>query len=432
MNEVNKLQILIYLIPFVVSASFGVYLIYDFENCLFNNESNFMENRLALLFSSLTLTIGNLFQDAILNLCLTIFIIFFWSKRLGKIITKRTIIVNVFFFVSLLLVEEFTYTLVSVFMYRVMHIENILTIKNLLLIVISKSIIIFLYRWLKSFLFEKNYNVLEMHQIKILLSSLILLVICIINIALAAKTDNAIICVVSTLLCLFIYLYLYNLSNKLNSTVMLKKKIESQSLLVDRISKNYISLLEKYKTDRKVIHDFKKELNILKSTYEYDIDKGNILNNKIIDNINSKIQIKVKDISILSIILDDYTELCAAKEINFVISNRLDRISFIDDLDWITLLANLLDNAIENIDKENPNIFIKLFNREDFIIIDIENNFLGDVNVINNFIETKKSNYLNHGYGLENIKYIIKKYNGDFNIETNNYIFKFNITIPIQ
>ncbi|MEG0408138.1 MAG: GHKL domain-containing protein [Bacilli bacterium] len=351
---------------------------------------------------------------------------------MGKIITKRTIIVNVFFFVSLLLVEEFTYTLVSVFMYRVMHIENILTIKNLLLIVISKSIIIFLYRWLKSFLFEKNYNVLEMHQIKILLSSLILLVICIINIALAAKTDNAIICVVSTLLCLFIYLYLYNLSNKLNSTVMLKKKIESQSLLVDRISKNYISLLEKYKTDRKVIHDFKKELNILKSTYEYDIDKGNILNNKIIDNINSKIQIKVKDISILSIILDDYTELCAAKEINFVISNRLDRISFIDDLDWITLLANLLDNAIENIDKENPNIFIKLFNREDFIIIDIENNFLGDVNVINNFIETKKSNYLNHGYGLENIKYIIKKYNGDFNIETNNYIFKFNITIPIQ
>ncbi|MEG0578092.1 MAG: hypothetical protein RR500_09590 [Bacilli bacterium] len=266
---------------------------------------------------------------------------------MGKIITKRTIIVNVFFFVSLLLVEEFTYTLVSVFMYRVMHIENILTIKNLLLIVISKSIIIFLYRWLKSFLFEKNYNVLEMHQIKILLSSLILLVICIINIALAAKTDNAIICVVSTLLCLFIYLYLYNLSNKLNSTVMLKKKIESQSLLVDRISKNYISLLEKYKTDRKVIHDFKKELNILKSTYEYDIDKGNILNNKIIDNINSKIQIKVKDISILSIILDDYTELCAAKEINFVISNRLDRISFIDDLDWITLLANLLDNAIE-------------------------------------------------------------------------------------
>ena len=46
----------------------------------------------------------------------------------------------------------------------------------------------------------------------------------------------------------------------------------------------------------------------------------------------------------------------------------------------------------------------------------------------NKFITTKKDNQ-NHGFGLKSIDKIVKKYNGDIKISTNNNIFEINIIL---
>ena len=104
----------------------------------------------------------------------------------------------------------------------------------------------------------------------------------------------------------------------------------------------------------------------------------------------------------------------------------------ITDMDLVIVLANCLDNAIEAVEKleqaELRKIRVVILNDEGGISILVENPVSGEVNV--NELRTTKADKENHGLGLKNIKSIVQKYEGNFQIEIEKQIFRVKIYLP--
>lgn len=88
--------------------------------------------------------------------------------------------------------------------------------------------------------------------------------------------------------------------------------------------------------------------------------------------------------------------------------------------DMTVILSNLLDNAIkasQNIEKEVRNININIRYNKGLLRITIKNKFNGKVLYKGDRIVTSKKDAENHGIGLENVKQVVKKYNGTLDIK---------------
>ena len=111
-----------------------------------------------------------------------------------------------------------------------------------------------------------------------------------------------------------------------------------------------------------------------------------------------------------------------------IIENPID----ISQLDIALLIANALDNAIKGILRSTDvERFIKLdvTNTTEYISILVENQSSGPV--YDNF-QTSKPEKINHGFGLEQMKAITKKYNGDINPKYNSENYKFTLEILLK
>lgn len=85
----------------------------------------------------------------------------------------------------------------------------------------------------------------------------------------------------------------------------------------------------------------------------------------------------------------------------------------IEDVDLYSVLSNLIENAIENTDYNNPVVRIKAIMKSEFLYLTIENTISENVLEINKNLETTKIDKDNHGYGLVSIKNIVNNYYGD-------------------
>lgn len=81
------------------------------------------------------------------------------------------------------------------------------------------------------------------------------------------------------------------------------------------------------------------------------------------------------------------------------------------DSDWCILIANAMDNAKEALlqTKNERKLYIEVRQIEQGIWFNISNSAIEKQNQL---LETKKKNKKDHGYGTENMKYIIEKYDG--------------------
>jgi sensor histidine kinase regulating citrate/malate metabolism len=84
-------------------------------------------------------------------------------------------------------------------------------------------------------------------------------------------------------------------------------------------------------------------------------------------------------------------------------------------IDVCTIFANAIDNAIEavnkfTLDKVTIEIVVKRSNR--ILLITFTNPCSGNFNIKQKKLNTSKKDYINHGFGIENIRLAADKYNG--------------------
>lgn len=199
---------------------------------------------------------------------------------------------------------------------------------------------------------------------------------------------------------------------------------------ISEIHKEIAELEEIYSDIRGLKHDLR---NHLENIFEYvrknsaDIELQNYLQsmNKTVENLNFADK---TGNAITDIIFHRTRQICNKKNIsfsaNFIFVNRF------DIYDICVILNNALENAIEAVEKicGEKFISIKSYERGNLYFIEIENNFVGEMNFEDLPATTKAEKNL-HGFGLENIRRRARKYNGEIEISADKNIFKLAVML---
>ncbi len=132
------------------------------------------------------------------------------------------------------------------------------------------------------------------------------------------------------------------------------------------------------------------------------------------------------------------TKLARGKkeDIEISLNMNLPRELSIEPIDLSIILGNLLDNALEACDKLSKairKISMEMHIRNQYLIIKINNNKSSEeYSIAKKGFKTKKEDIDNHGFGLANVKKVVKKLNGIIEVEDLGEEFKVNIAIPIE
>lgn len=104
-------------------------------------------------------------------------------------------------------------------------------------------------------------------------------------------------------------------------------------------------------------------------------------------------------------------------------------------IDMISLISNLIDNAIEAAEKcDRGFVDIKMFRASDgdIIILKIKNNYVEIPVEYEGEFKTKKENPSMHGIGLRQVKKLVEQYDGYHNISYENNIFEVTINFTLR
>ena len=137
--------------------------------------------------------------------------------------------------------------------------------------------------------------------------------------------------------------------------------------------------------------------------------------------------------SLFDIIVDEKMNICQSKGIDFKIDVDSKNTGFIKNMDMSSILANILDNAIEACDKMISNKkYIKLTSMwaDDMFIIICENSKENEVKKIGDRFITDKLNKSEHGIGIKSVEKSVKNYDGNMMIFCDDSLFKVKIMIP--
>lgn len=223
---------------------------------------------------------------------------------------------------------------------------------------------------------------------------------------------------------LLTYIFYSKTYRELNNLYALQK--EHNRELTDTA---YYSIIDKQNVQLKaLLHNEKNHLSTIKSlannpdVNEY-IDKiyGEIVENSLVGNSKNKM---------LDLTINKYQYICSNENINFNVSITTANLSYIEPQDLITLLGNLLDNAVDAAKmSKNRTINLSLNKVNGFDVLTCTNSCdYTPQTISNDLITTKKDGWL-HGLGVRSIKRITKKYHGNFEWTYDEFKREFNAYI---
>ena len=219
--------------------------------------------------------------------------------------------------------------------------------------------------------------------------------------------------------------YQQNLEKE-NNYILLKS--ENNKL---KLEKAYYDILD-HKNHQLMIyaHDTKNHLSTIKS----------LNNNPKIDTYIDKMTENLKMYSqrcnsgnmILDVIISRYLIECEMKDVKFSFDIRLNNLSFVDDFDLVSIMDNLMDNALEAAkNSEKKFITLETDHRNSYNVIIISNSCDTPPKSNDGKLITTKPDKKIHGIGLESVSSTLKKYNGDFSWDYDNAKKEFITTIML-
>lgn len=156
----------------------------------------------------------------------------------------------------------------------------------------------------------------------------------------------------------------------------------------------------------------------------------------------SELNIKVKEIEtkiycpnkLLNTILNEKKKEANEKgiEMRVVIEPEFS-VDQIENMDLIVIMGNLLENAMEAAQKCEQgymNIYLSSKNNGSFSIIQIVNNYIGEILIEDDKIKTIKKDSGKHGFGIQNVSMAAEKYDGYLHNFYNNNVFTAVVILP--
>ena len=196
----------------------------------------------------------------------------------------------------------------------------------------------------------------------------------------------------------------------------------------------YQSISENFDKQKRKTHEYKNQIACIESLLDKkQYSKLEEYVKKIYGSLNNEPDaINTNNVIVNAILNTKYQE---AEENGIVFVFRVNDLSElkVKDEDVVTILSNLLNNAIEacGMCEDKKVIKFKFVKEDDKIIIAVKNTFSYDVVYENGEIKSTKASSVNeHGVGIKNVLKTIEKYGGSYVIEDKNKEFLFSIIIP--
>ncbi len=223
-------------------------------------------------------------------------------------------------------------------------------------------------------------------------------------------------------------------------TIMFRKMMiaEQRVLIVrnDSIEQQYQELRKAYDRNRCLIHDEKHRMQYIEECLENgDIKRAYEFVKKSNRDIRTNHKhVKMTGIPTIDFIINMKMEKIKQLRIDLQVQSDLDE-NPIGEADFVVLLGNLLDNAIEAAEKCRPEsrmIKLHLSKVNHMFLLLLENsNVVMPVRKKEKFVSSKKESEF-HGYGVESIKYITEKYDGEVEFTYDEKVFRVRINIQVK
>lgn len=200
----------------------------------------------------------------------------------------------------------------------------------------------------------------------------------------------------------------------------------------------YRTMQTQYERQRRFLHDYKNQLNCIQGLLDCgQTEEASAYITRMTGNLRAQFGDINTNHTVVNIILNQKYQTARDQKIamTFVI-NDLSGLT-ISEEDLVTLLTNLLDNAIEACEKfDDKNASIKktiqfkMVIEESQLILSVRNPVNQPVLVKNNTVVTSKKDAAYHGIGLSNVDVVVKKYHGTSLLKCEDGWFSFAAMLP--
>ena len=196
----------------------------------------------------------------------------------------------------------------------------------------------------------------------------------------------------------------------------------------------YNSLRKNYDIQRKRTHEYKNQIMCIDSLLKKkNYNKLEEYINSIFDKLDGQLDMVDTNNEVVNAVINAKYYEALQNDVLFILKiNDLSHIK-VSDEDIVTILSNLLDNAIEaagqcEIDKRT--VGIKLLYEDDVLSIAVSNSYKTEPEIMEDgYMQTIKDDKEQHGLGIRNVVATLEKYNAEYILDYKNGEFVFSIII---
>lgn len=139
--------------------------------------------------------------------------------------------------------------------------------------------------------------------------------------------------------------------------------------------------------------------------------------------------------NLFDVILNYYSYLAKKENVDFAVTGKLTGETGLEMFDITTLMGNILQNSLEAaVQTAIPKIRVEMIEHKKEIFIVVSNSVAEKMNTSKGFLKTSKADTPNHGFGMKNIAATVRKYHGEYYMESvmenGEAMFKISIAIP--
>lgn len=239
------------------------------------------------------------------------------------------------------------------------------------------------------------------------------------------------ICCIMLIVSNFIVYIIYD--KNIDKTVKIQQ-LQSLEHKKDLDYRSYQLLKEQYLDLRVRVHDFDEYCNNIAAQLAEDRPDVMSQVQKLKNKNKEFLLAEYTNNKVLNILLSQKMKECNKEGIDFQVSAGKVDLSFIDEMDIVSIFANLIDNAIESCRiSENKNIYLSICTMNDaFIVINTDNSADTAPVTKNGCLQTTKKDKSIHGVGIISIEQSLKNYDGKmkWNYDMDSRVFSTTILIP--
>lgn len=223
------------------------------------------------------------------------------------------------------------------------------------------------------------------------------------------------------------------LEGELFKKSQLKQEMEMLNLM-------YLTQQEQYRISKENIalinqkcHDLKHQIRALRNADKEELDKY-------LGEIEESVEIYEAIVKtgndVFDTILTEKSLYCKDRQIQVSCVADASQLGFIDTIDLYAILGNAMDNAIEAVEKikekEKRQIDVLIYRQHNFLVMNIINPMEEQLYYEDGLPVTTKRDKNIHGFGLQSVRQILKKYDGFLNVSEEDGCFSLKMLIPIR